>query len=57
MQYEKDWTGGSNKYSTLQDLAENLSSLDKKIERILDNEISRQVNYSTRASKIKFRGF
>lgn len=43
MEHEKDWTGGSNRYSTLQDLAENLSSLDKKIERILDNEISRQV--------------
>lgn len=43
MQYDKDWTGGSNKYSTLQNLSQNLSSLDKRILQELEQENTRQV--------------
>ncbi len=43
MEHEKDWTGGSNRYSTLENLSENLLNLDKQILQNLERENSRQV--------------
>lgn len=43
MEHEKDWTGGSNRYSTLDNLPENLLTLDKQILRNLEKENTRQV--------------
>lgn len=43
MEHEKDWTGGSNRYSTLENLSENLLELDKQILRNLEKENARQV--------------
>lgn len=43
MEHEKDWTGGSNRYSTLENLSENLLTLDKQILRNLEKENTRQV--------------
>ncbi len=43
MKYDKDWSGGSNRYSTLQELAENLLNLDMQIEKSLKNENTRQI--------------
>ncbi len=43
MEHARDWTGGSNRYSTLENLAKNLSILDKQILRNLEQENSRQV--------------
>lgn len=43
MKHDKDWTGGSNRYSTLQDLAENLLNLDLQILKNLDNENARKI--------------
>lgn len=43
MEHEKDWTGGSNRYSTLENLPENLLTLDKQILRNLEKENTRQV--------------
>lgn len=43
MEHAKDWTGGSNKYSTLENLPENLFTLDKQILRNLEKENTRQV--------------
>lgn len=43
MQHEKDWTGGSNHYSTLRDLAENLLKLDLQIVKNLNNKNTKQI--------------
>ena len=43
MEHDKDWTGGSNRYSTLKDLAENLLNLDLQMARKLENENTRQI--------------
>lgn len=43
MNNEKDWSGGSNHYSTLEELAEKLLNLDLKIARKLENENTRQI--------------
>lgn len=43
MQHDKDWTGGSNRYTTLQELAENLLNLDIQIGKNLENENTRQI--------------
>ena len=43
MEHEKDWTGGSNRYSTLENLPENLLELDKQVLRNLEKENTRQV--------------
>lgn len=46
MENEHDSTGGKNRYSTLENLAENLSILDKEISKNLEKEIVRQVTNS-----------
>ena len=46
MEHETDWTGGSNRYSTLENLSENLLELDKQILRNLERENTRQVSNS-----------
>lgn len=38
MEHEKDWTGGSNRYSSLEELSRNLLGLDKQKSNILDKE-------------------
>lgn len=43
MKHEKDWTGGTNQYSSLQNLAENLLNLDLKISKDLERENTRQI--------------
>lgn len=43
MEHEKDWTGGSNHYSTLKELAENLLELDLQMERKIENNNTRQI--------------
>lgn len=43
MEHDKDWTGGSNCYSTLKELAENLLNLDLQMARNLENENTRQI--------------
>lgn len=43
MKDDKDWSGGTNRYSTLQELAENLLNLDIQIEKKLKNEKTRQI--------------
>jgi len=43
MKQEKDWTGGSNHYSTLKELAENLLNLDLQMAKKLDNKNTRQI--------------
>lgn len=43
MEHEKDWNGGSNRYSTLKKLAENLLNLDLQIAKKLYNENTRQI--------------
>lgn len=43
MEHNKDWTGGSNRYTTLQELAENLLNLDIQIGKKLENENTRQI--------------
>ncbi len=43
MEHEKDWTGGSNHYSTLKELAENLLELDLQMERKIENNDTRQI--------------
>ena len=42
MEHEKDWRGGSNRYSTLNDLAENLLNLDLQMAKKLEDENTRQ---------------
>lgn len=44
MQHDKDWTGGTNRYSTLEELSKHLSQLDKEIMRNFDNKKIRQNN-------------
>lgn len=43
MEHDHDWTGGSNRYSKLENLTENLLNLDKQILRNLEIENARQV--------------
>jgi len=43
MEHEKDWTGGSNRYSKLQDLPESLLNLDIQISQKLEREQTRQI--------------
>lgn len=43
MEHDHDWTGGSNRYSTLENLSKNLLNLDKQILRNLEIENARQV--------------
>ena len=43
MEHDKDWTGGSNRYSTLKELEENLLNLDLQIARNIENENTRQI--------------
>lgn len=43
MEHDHDWTGGSNRYSSLENLSENLLNLDKQILRNLERENTRQV--------------
>ena len=43
MEHDHDWTGGSNRYSSLKNLSENLLNLDKQILRNLERENTRQV--------------
>ncbi len=38
MEHERDWTGGSNNFSSLEDLSRNLLGLDKQKSNTLDNE-------------------
>lgn len=38
MEHERDWTGGSNNFSSLEDLSRNLLGLDKQKSNNLDNE-------------------
>ncbi len=50
MEHDKDWTGGSNCYTTLQELAENLLNLDIRIGKNLENENTRQI-----ANQVEFQ--
>ena len=43
MEHDHDWTGGSNRYSSLENLSENLLNLDKQILKNLEIENARQV--------------
>ena len=43
MEHENDWTGGSNRYSTLKDLPENLLNLDIQISQKLEREKTMQI--------------
>lgn len=43
MEHDKDWTGGSNNFSALKNLSNNLSNLDYQISRNLDQKINSQV--------------
>lgn len=43
MEHDHDWTGGSNRYSTLENLSKNLLDLDKQILQNLERENTRQV--------------
>lgn len=43
MEHNKDWTGGSNSHTTLQELAENLLNLDIQIGKNLENKNTRQI--------------
>lgn len=43
MEHDHDWTGGSNRYSSLENLSENLVNLDKQILKNLEIENARQV--------------
>ena len=45
MENDKDWTGGRNCYSKLQDLAENLMNLDLQIKNKIENKDIRQNTY------------
>lgn len=40
MKYEKDWIGGYNNYSKLEELSYNLQNLDKKFLKNLEQENS-----------------
>ena len=43
MEHDHDWTGGSNRHSSLDNLSENLLNLDKQILKNLEIENARQV--------------
>lgn len=43
MEHDHDWTGGINRYSSLENLSENLLTLDKQILRNLEVENTRQI--------------
>lgn len=43
MKYEKDWIGGSNNYSKLEELSYNLQNLDKKFLKNLEQENSQNI--------------
>ena len=45
MENDKDWTGGRNCYSKLQDLSENLMNLDLQIKNKIENKDIRQNTY------------
>lgn len=52
MEHDHDWTGGSNRYSTLENLSKNLLNLDKQILRNLEIENARQeINQSEISQK------
>lgn len=57
MENEHDSTGGKNRYSTLENLAENLSILDKEISKNLEKEITRQVTNSIEPLKSNTEDF
>lgn len=53
MEHEKDWTGGSNHYSTLEKLAINLLNLDLQLSQKIEKENTRQIaNQAEMSNKI-----
>ena len=57
MEHDHDWTGGSNRFSSLEKLSENLLYLDKQILRNLEKENARQVIYQAEPQKSKYEDF
>lgn len=57
MEHEKDWTGGSNQYSSLNDLSENLIKLDKQIIKNLELKNNSQVSCSPQTEKTVYEDF
>lgn len=57
MENDHDWTGGKNRYSKLEKLAENLSILDKEISKNLEKENTRQVVNSNEPLKSNTEDF
>lgn len=57
MENEKDWTGGSNRYSTLENLSDNLLSLDKQILRNLEKENARHIIDHSELQKTNIEDF
>lgn len=43
MAHDKDWTGGSNRFCSLENLSKSLEFLDKQISKNLEKENTRQV--------------
>lgn len=57
MQHERDCTGGSNRYSTLENLAKNLSNLDKQILQEIGIKNTRQVISHSEPQKSNIEDF
>lgn len=57
MEHEKDWTGRSNQYSSLNDLSENLIKLDKQIIKNLELKNNSQVSCSPQTEKTVYEDF
>ena len=57
MEHNHDWTGGSNRYSSLENLSENLVNLDKQILKNLEIENARQVINQSKPQKSNTEDF
>ena len=57
MEHDHDWTGGSNRYSSLENLSENLVNLDKQILKNLEIENARQVINQSKPQKSNTEDF
>lgn len=57
MEHDHDWTGGSNRYSLLENLSKDLLDLDKQILKNLEIENSRQISYQVEPQKSEYEDF
>lgn len=57
MENDRDWTGGSNRYTPLENLSENLLYLDKQILKNLEIENARQVICQVEPRNSKYEDF